>query len=67
MTTTTPVPLDAAGRPIDIDNALAFVEKAQQLAGHYPSDEDMAAARRVILGESTEDAEIAKALAKYRR
>ncbi|WP_392423955.1 hypothetical protein [Barrientosiimonas humi] len=43
----------------EMQNILAMVEKGQQLAGHFPSDEDMAAARRILTGESTYEAEMA--------
>ncbi|MHA6694666.1 hypothetical protein [Homoserinimonas sp. A520] len=32
---------------------MAVIEKGQQLAGHYPSTEDLGRARRVLTGELT--------------
>jgi hypothetical protein len=46
------------GRVIDVEQALAAIEKGQQLAGHFPSAEDMEAARKILTGEMTaEEAE----------
>ena len=44
------------GRIIDVDQAMAVVEKGQQLAGHFPSAEDLDRARRVLVGELSVDA-----------
>lgn len=44
------------GRVIDVDQALAVVEKGQQLAGHFPSADDLDRARRVLTGELSTDA-----------
>lgn len=55
------------GPHIDIEQALAVIEKGQQLAGHYPSVETMARARQVLTGELTPEAarvEMNKALAR---
>lgn len=47
------------GRIIDVEQALAAIEKGQQLAGHFPSAEDMDAARRILTGEmSPAEAEV---------
>lgn len=50
----------------ELQNVLAMVEKGQQLAGHFPSDEDMAAARRILTEEATYEAEVAAAVETYR-
>lgn len=42
-------------RPDDLDEALAEIEKGQQLAGHFPDAEAMDRARRVLTGELTPD------------
>lgn len=34
---------------------LVEIEKGQQLAGHFPSDEDLDRARRILTGEITPD------------
>lgn len=44
------------GRIIDVEQALAAIEKGQQLAGHFPSAEDMDRARRILTGELSPDA-----------
>ncbi len=42
---------------VELENALAGIEKGQQLAGHFPDGEDMDRARRILTGElSAEDA-----------
>jgi hypothetical protein len=54
--------------PDDVDRLMAEIEKGQQLAGHFPSDDDLNRARRVITGEITADeadAEVAALHAKY--
>ena len=38
---------------LNTDNALAFVEKSQQLAGHFPDADALNRARRVLTGELT--------------
>lgn len=44
---------------IDVEQAMALIEKGQQLAGHYPSAGALDSARRILTGElSAEDAEI---------
>ena len=47
------------GPDIDVERAMAVIEKGQQLAGHFPSAETMDRARRVLTGElSPEDARV---------
>lgn len=42
---------------VDVDQALAVIEKGQQLAGHFPDAEDLDRARRILTDELTpEDA-----------
>ena len=44
---------------IDVEQAMAVIEKGQQLAGHFPSAEALDSARRVLTGElSPEGAEL---------
>jgi len=44
---------------LDIDNALAFVEKSQQLAGHFPDADAIDRAHRVLTSELTfEEAQV---------
>ena len=40
-------------RPIDVENVMA--EKGQQLAGHFPDADALARARRVLVGEISEE------------
>ena len=55
--TATNIPATPPGQPYsDIEQALAVIEKGQQLAGHYPSTETMDRARRVLTGELTPEA-----------
>lgn len=43
----------------DVEQAMAAIEKGQQLAGHFPSEEALDSARRILTGELTpEDAEL---------
>ncbi|TWP38515.1 hypothetical protein [Leekyejoonella antrihumi] len=50
----------------EIERVMAGVEKIQQLAGHFPSEEDLAAARAIAEGKiSLEDA-LAELDRKYR-
>lgn len=46
-------PVDAKGQPIDVERGMAMIEKAQQLAGHFPDAEALDRARRVLEGEIT--------------
>ena len=41
---------------VDVEQSMAVIEKGQQLAGHYPSTEDLSRARRVLTGELTPEA-----------
>jgi predicted Zn-dependent peptidase len=51
----------------EIDSLMAQVEKGQQLAGHFPSEEDLAQAKRVLLGEITLEESFAEIEAAFRR
>lgn len=42
-------------RPIDVENVMAEIEKGQQLAGHFPDADALARARRVLVGEISEE------------
>ncbi|WP_251454429.1 hypothetical protein [Microbacterium sp. Marseille-Q6648] len=42
-------------RPIDVGNVMAEIEKGQQLAGHFPDAGAFARARRVLVGEISEE------------
>jgi hypothetical protein len=55
----------STGRNVDIDQATALVEKAQQLAGHFPSEEAMTRGRRILEGTLTEDEARAEIAAKW--
>lgn len=44
---------------------MALVEKAQQLAGHFPNAEALGRARRVFKGTMTEDEARAEVAVKY--
>lgn len=54
------IPATPPGQPyFDIEQAMAVIEKGQQLAGHFPSAEALDSARRVLTGElSPEGVEI---------
>jgi hypothetical protein len=52
-------------RTIDVDQEMALVEKAQQLAGHFPDAEALGRARRILEGTMTEDEARAEVAAKY--
>lgn len=43
--------LSGVGATIDVDQALALIEKGQQLAGHFPNSEALHRARRILLGD----------------
>jgi hypothetical protein len=59
MTTKNPPATPPDGPEIDIEQAMAVIEKGQQLAGHFPSAEALDSARRILTGElSAEDAEL---------
>lgn len=42
-------------RPIDVENVMAEIEKGQQLAGHFPDADALTRARRVLVGEISEE------------
>jgi hypothetical protein len=50
---------------VDVEQGMALVEKAQQLAGHFPNDEALSRGRRVLEGTMTEDEARAEVAAKY--
>lgn len=52
-------------RTIDVEQEMALVEKAQQLAGHFPNAEALGRARRILEGTMTEDEARAEVAAKY--
>lgn len=39
------------GFEVEVNQAMAAVEKAQQLAGHFPDEEALTRTRRVLTGE----------------
>lgn len=49
----------------DVEQGMALVEKAQQLAGHFPNAEALGRARRVFKGTMTEDEARAEVAVKY--
>lgn len=52
-----------------LERSMAFVEKSQQLAGHFPNDEALDRARRIITGETTPEearAELERKWGPYR-
>lgn len=57
----------ADGRGIDVDQAMAMIEKGQQLAGHFPDAEALDRARKVLEGELTAAEGYAELDAKYSR
>ncbi|UQB17879.1 hypothetical protein [Clavibacter nebraskensis] len=50
---------------VDVEQGMALVEKAQQLAGHFPNAEALARARGVLEGTMTEDEARAEVASKY--
>ena len=50
------VTVPGLGRPIDVENVMAEIEKGQQLAGHFPDAAALERARRVLTGEISEEA-----------
>jgi hypothetical protein len=52
-------------RKIDVEQELALIEKAQQLAGHFPDAEALSRARGILEGTLTEDEALAEVAAKY--
>lgn len=51
--------------PSDVDEALAQIEKGQQMAGHFPDEQALERARRVLTGELSEEDAVAEILRKY--
>lgn len=51
--------------PGDVDEAMAQIEKGQQMAGHFPDAAALDRARRVLTGEMTRDDAIAEIKRKY--
>ena len=49
----------------DVDQAIAQMEKGQQLAGHYPDAEALDRAFRVLTGEISSNQAYAELAAKY--
>ena len=49
----------------DVEQGMALVEKAQQLAGHFPNAEALGRARRVLEGTTTENEARAEVATKY--
>lgn len=58
---------DAARTPDEaaLAEAMAQIEKGQQMAGHHPDGEALERARRVLAGELTRDDAIAEIKVKY--
>lgn len=54
------------GKRIDVDQAMAEVEKGQQLAGHFPNERALTQGRRVLLGKLSADEAVAEVLSSYR-
>ncbi|RLP06746.1 antitoxin VbhA family protein [Propionibacterium australiense] len=59
----------AGTRPVvdDVEGALVMIEKAQQLAGHFPDAEALDRARRILEGRITLAEAYAELDAKYAR
>lgn len=55
----------APEQPLDVENVMAEIEKGQQLAGHFPDDEALGRARRVLTGETSIDDAREELRAKY--
>jgi len=51
---------------IDGENAMAEIEKGQQLAGHFPGSESLDLARRILIGDTSSEQARDEILAKYR-
>lgn len=61
-------PAPAVTKPgAEVEQTLAVIEKGQQLAGHFPSEEAMGRARRVLEGRTTLTDARAELAAKYGR
>ncbi len=66
--TTAPEPRVTAAAPkIDVDEAMAKIEKAQQLAGHFPDEDALDRARRILTGQTSSAEAYAELDAKYRQ
>ena len=52
---------------VNVDGELAMIEKAQQLAGHFPDAEALDRARRVLEGRTAPAEAYAELDAKYAR
>jgi len=52
---------------IDVKEAMAKIEKAQQLAGHFPDAEALDRARRVLTGQTSPAEAHAELDARYRQ
>ena len=50
---------------LDIEDALAEIEKAQQLGGHHPDAEAMDRASRVLTGKTTHEDALLEIHRKY--
>lgn len=55
------------GPEVEVEQTLAVIEKGQQLAGHFPSEEAMDRTRRVLEGRTTLTGARAELAAKYGR
>ena len=53
--------------PVEVDEAMALIEKGQQLAGHFPDADALGRARRVLEGQLSGDDAMAEIRAKYGR
>lgn len=59
--------VEVDGRRVDVDWAMAGIEKGQQLAHHYPREEALGRARRILTGEISYDEAIAELDREYGR
>ncbi|MBE6477714.1 MAG: hypothetical protein E7Z97_06570 [Propionibacteriaceae bacterium] len=50
---------------VDVDAKIVMIEKIQQLAGHFPDEEALDRARRILDGSITLDEAYAELDAKY--
>jgi len=55
----------ASGPPLDVEETLAQIEKGQQLAGHFPNQDALDRARKVLTGELTEQQALQEIRMKY--
>lgn len=60
-------PVIHGDRVVDVEQAMAEVEKGQQLAGHFPNAAALERGRQVFRGDMTEDEAYCELDAKYRR